>query len=915
MSLALSVAIPFLGAALCASASRFGRSIPAICAGLATFLALAFILPLIPQVLGGQVLTWNMPWLPAHNININFMLDGLGLLFALLILGIGLLIILFAHFYLDESEPKGQFYGYLMLFQGAMLGLVLSDNILMLLMFWEMTALSSFLLIGFWKHEPAARSGARMALAITGGGGLALFAGLLILGNIAGSYDLTSILEQRDLIQGSPLYLPALGLILLGAFTKSAQMPFHFWLPHAMAAPTPVSAYLHSATMVKAGIFILARLWPVLAGSDAWFYTVTTVGLTTMVVAACIALFKDDLKSILAYSTISHLGLITFLLGLGTDAGLAAAMVHILCHASFKAALFMISGIVEHAAHTRNLRNLGGLARLMPITFGIAAFASASMAGLPPLAGFLSKEMALTAAAQTHWLGNAWAVPLAATLGALLSVAYTFRFFSGIFGGAAKSKGAAKSHDPHLGMWVAPFILAAIGVLIGIAPNAMIGWLATAAAPQADHLAIWHGLHSSALWMSLFAIGGGILLLNSHSKLAHILLPNLRLDGKAGFDFALNWLTKLGSFVRHLHNGMLHRYVAIGLVAIMAASIFAVYGLPLPGLSRAATPANAAVFGGACALILVVVAAVRLHHQRMIALLLTGIAGLLISMGFAYFSAPDLALTQIGVELVTVILMLLALNYLPKTSAFEQGFLRRGGDAAIAITVGVGTAMAAFFMLRHSTNLPVISAFHLEQSKPAAGGTNAVNTIIVDFRGFDTYGEIIVLGIAALIVAAIVAGLSQKSLEGKTRTATPLMLRIATNLILPFSVAVGIYIFLRGHNQPGGGFVAGLIFAFGFLLQYLTFGQAAVAARKRIGHHGLIGAGILIASSTGIASWLAGLPFLTSTYGYVHLAPLNKFELASASMFDLGVFLCVLGAVLLSLVKIARISAPIKRGD
>jgi multicomponent K+:H+ antiporter subunit A len=443
----------------------------------------------------------------------------------------------------------------------------------------------------------------------------------------------------------------------------------------------------------------------------------------------------------------------------------------------------------------------------------------------------------------------------------------------------------------------------------------MIGWLAKAAAPSAHHLALWHGLNSSALWMSVFAFGGGILVLNAQSKLASMVQRALRFDGKAAFDISLIWLTKLGVIVRDLHNGMLHRYVAVALLGIVIACVIAGYGVPYPELLRGPTPVNPAAVGAAGALIFVTAAAVRMHHQRMIALLLTGIAGLLIAIGFAYFSAPDLALTQIGIEVVTVILMLLALNYLPKSSGFERGFWRRGGDAAIAILAGAGTAMLAFVMLRHTTNQTPISAFHLAQSKPGAGGTNAVNTIIVDFRGFDTYGEIIVLGIAALIVAAVVAGLPQTPVPTQNRSSAPLMLRVASNMILPFSVMIGIYIFLRGHNQPGGGFVAGLIFAFGFLLQYMTFGLTAVAERKRIGHHTLIGAGILVASSTGIASWFVGRPFLTSNHGYVHLIPLEKFELATASLFDLGVFLCVLGAVLLSLVKIARISAPSARGD
>ncbi|MFC3118483.1 proton-conducting transporter membrane subunit [Jhaorihella thermophila] len=324
-----------------------------------------------------------------------------------LILGIGLLIIIYARFYLSREDPMGQFYSYLLLFQGAMVGIVLSDNVLLLLIFWELTSLSSFLLIGYWRHLPEGRQGARMALAVTGAGGLAMIAGMLLLGHVAGSYDLTAILDQREAIQASPLYLPALVLILLGCFTKSAQFPFHFWLPHAMAAPTPVSAYLHSATMVKAGLFLMARMWPVLSGTEAWFYLVGTTGLLTMLIGAVIALFKDDLKALLAFSTVSHLGLITMLLGFGTKAAAIGAVFHIINHATFKAALFMTAGIVDHAAHTRDIKRLGGLRKLMPTTFTLATVAALSMAGIPPLNGF-SQQGDDAGGSRAYRLGRLW---------------------------------------------------------------------------------------------------------------------------------------------------------------------------------------------------------------------------------------------------------------------------------------------------------------------------------------------------------------------------------------------------------------------------------------------------------------------------------------------------------------------------
>ena len=573
MTLALIAALPFLGALFPGLTIRAGKNACAAVSGGFTALALLLILMQAPAVLRGEVIQTRIDWLPALGLNANFMLDGLGLLFALLILGIGLLIILYARFYLTAADPMGRFYSYLMLFQGAMLGIVLSDNILLLLVFWELTSLSSFLLIGYWKHLPEGRQGARMALAVTGSGGLAMIAGALMLGHIAGSYDLSVILTQKAAIQASPLYLPALILILLGAFTKSAQFPFHFWLPHAMAAPTPVSAYLHSATMVKAGLFLMARLWPVLSGTEAWFLIVATTGLLTMAFAAKVALFKDDLKAILAYSTVSHLGLITFLLGLGTKAGAIAAVLHILCHATFKAALFMTAGIVDHEAHTRDIRRLGGLRHLMPVTFAIAVIATLSMAGVPPLNGFLSKEMMLEAAAHTHWLGNPWLVPLFATLGALLSVGYSLRFLVQGFLGPVRDDYPHKPHDPGIGLWLSPAVLAVIVVVMGLLPMTIAGGLvdaaaaATTGAPVHAKIALWHGLESPALWMSFLAFGGGFVILGTYPRLRALWDAFPRPEAKRMFDASLGALTRLAAWITDgLHNGVLARTFAVAIV-------------------------------------------------------------------------------------------------------------------------------------------------------------------------------------------------------------------------------------------------------------------------------------------------------------------------------------------------------------
>ncbi|WP_448503187.1 proton-conducting transporter transmembrane domain-containing protein, partial [Sphingomonas sp.] len=402
--------LPFAAALAIALVPGAPRIVHSGLAGGASALALVMTATLAPLSLAGERVAAGVAWAPAIGLNLSLWLDPLGLLFAGMILLIGLLVIIFAHGYLYAGEATGRFFASLMLFQGAMLGIVLADNLIVLMVFWELTSLSSFLLIGFWRDKAEGRQGARQALAITGGGGLVLIAGMVMLGMAAGSYELSTVLERGDLVRASPLYPAILGCVLIGCFTKSAQFPFHFWLPHAMAAPTPVSAYLHSATMVKAGVFLLARLTPAIGGTEAWVTIVTLTGLVTMTFGAFVALFRHDLKSILAYSTVSQLGLLVMLLGISIPMAAVAAVFHILNHAAFKAALFMTAGIVDHESGTRDIRRLGGLMRVMPITAAIGTLAAAAMAGLPPMGGFISKEMMLDEATHAVLFGSPWLV-------------------------------------------------------------------------------------------------------------------------------------------------------------------------------------------------------------------------------------------------------------------------------------------------------------------------------------------------------------------------------------------------------------------------------------------------------------------------------------------------------------------------
>ncbi|MEM8649503.1 MAG: proton-conducting transporter membrane subunit, partial [Pseudomonadota bacterium] len=571
MSLFLIVILPFLGALLPGLMNPAGRQSVAGITFMVSLAAMVGLLTNLPAILSGELVTARIEWMPSLGLNATFMLDGLGFFFAFLILGIGLLIIAYARFYLAREDNMGEFFTYLLLFQGAMVGIVLSDNILLLLVFWELTSLSSFLLIGYWKKLPEGRQGARMALAVTGMGGLAMIGGMLILGQIAGSYDLSVILQNRELIQESPLYVPALILILLGCFTKSAQFPFHFWLPHAMAAPTPVSAYLHSATMVKAGIFLMARLWPVLSGTPEWFVIVTSAGLITMVLGAVIALFKHDLKALLAFSTVSHLGLITMLLGTGTTFGAMAAVFHIMNHATFKAALFMSAGIIDHETHTRDIRRLGGLRHLMPITFVVATIAALSMAGIPLLNGFLSKEMMLEETTKTVLFGSAWLVPFLAVVGSLFSAAYSFRLIGHVCLGPVRNDYPASPHDPGPGLWLPPAILVVLVVIIGVAPflaepavrfvtTAVVGGVAELPAVK---LKIWHGL-VPALFMSIIAVVGGWLLLKSFNPALQLWEKAPRPEAKTIFENMISAFVSAARYVNsNLHNGAFTRYAAV----------------------------------------------------------------------------------------------------------------------------------------------------------------------------------------------------------------------------------------------------------------------------------------------------------------------------------------------------------------
>jgi multicomponent K+:H+ antiporter subunit A len=922
-----TVALPFVGSLLAALLPAHARNSAAWLAGSVALADLAMVALVYPAVIEGHVIRHAITWLPSLGLDFILRMDGLAWVFAALITGIGLFVIIYARYYMSRSDPVPRLFSFLLAFMGAMLGLVLSGNLIQLVFFWELTSLFSFVLIGYWHHNATAREGARTALIVTGAGGLCLLAGVLILGHIVGSYDLDAVLSSGGLIRASGLYRPALALVLLGAFTKSAQFPFHFWLPQAMAAPTPVSAYLHSATLVKAGVFLLARLWPVLAGTDAWFWTVGSVGLATLLFGAYLAIFQHDLKGLLAYSTISNLGLITLLLGLDSRLALVAAIFHIINHATFKASLFMAAGIIDHATGTRDLRRLSGLWHFMPVTATLAMVAAAAMAGVPLLNGFLSKEMFFAETVTDHVnsvLDDA--LPYVATLAGVFTVTYSLRFIHDVFFGPAPADLPREPHEPPHWMRFPVEFLVLICLAVGIVPAMTVGpFLATAvravlgAATPPYSLAIWHGF-TPPLLMSVVALSGGValyLLLHGVGLARIAAAPLLgRFSGRRIFGRLLVVLS--AELAPRLTNLLGSRRLQPQLrLLVCVAVIAAAWPLWTRGLGRWRAPPSG--FDPAFALVWVVGiacaigAAYQAKFHRLAALMLLSGAGLATAVTFVWLSAPDLALTQLLVETVTLVLLLLGLRWLPKRTedvgASPARALRRLGDFAVACIAGGGIAVLAYAAMTRPA-FEGISEYFVEHAHPKGGGNNIVNVILVDFRGFDTLGEITVLGTVALTVFALLrrfrpAPDSIAPPRPQDEEAIPPSLAVPAllmRLLFPVIGLVAAFLLLRGHDLPGGGFVAGLTMAVAFLVQYMAGGTRWVEGRLRILPVRWMGAGLLLAAGTGIGAWAFARPFLTA----YTLHPSGALALASVLGFDIGVFGLVVGATVLMLIALAH---------
>lgn len=756
-----------------------------------------YLLQYLP--VGGPMepLQLTVPWVPSLGINFTVYLDGLSLLFALLITGIGALVVLYSIYYIanKKDEPLNNFYVYLLMFMGAMLGVVLSDNLIVIYVFWELTSLASSLLIAYWFHKEKSRYGAQKSMFITVTGGFSMLAGFSLLYVMTNTFSIQEIIAQAGTIINDPLFIPAMLLILLGAFTKSAQFPFHIWLPDAMEAPTPVSAYLHSATMVKAGIYLVARLTPVFGGTAQWFWLLTIFGLVTLVWGSVSAIRQKDLKAILAFSTISQLGLIMSLLGLGSAAvhydvaevdmlyatAVMAAVFHLVNHATFKGSLFMVVGIVDHETGTRDIRNLGGLMTIMPITFTISLIGLASMAGLPPFNGFLSKEMFFTGTLNATTLDifnvSTWGFlfPVLAWVASVFTFAYCMIMFFRTFTGKYQPEKLKKeAHEAPVGMLISPIVLASLVVIFGLFPN-LLGYTIIEPAMQSilpnllgegDRFYVniyhWHGLNPELFMTIGVVLFGMLVVLNLKRWQETTFFLKERDPLNRVYDSGLDGLIAGSQRVTNFQmTGLLRDYFAFMMIFMIFLVGWTFIQFDALSFESLAMFDAGEVTPFLWIITLVLIAAtltMPFIQQRITAIIVVGVIGFLVALLFVVFRAPDLALTQLLVETVMVVLLLLAFYHLPELR--REKFTPRFRFTNLAISAGMGLMVTIIALsvhaLRQTAGFDPISDFFVEASVPLAGGYNMVNVILVDFRGLDTLLEVLVLAIAALGVVTLI---------------------------------------------------------------------------------------------------------------------------------------------------------------
>ncbi|WP_318617874.1 Na+/H+ antiporter subunit A [Sporosarcina sp. YIM B06819] len=797
MTITIAILIPFLAAVLVPFVYKRmpSRNIGwfVLFVPLALFIVLARF---TPAVAGGETYIHTIKWIDSAGINFTTYLDGLSMIFGLLITGVGSLVILYSIYYLSEREALGRFYVYLLMFMGSMLGVVFSDNLMVLYVFWELTSISSFLLIAFWYHRKKSRYGAQKSMLITVSGGVAMLAGFIMLHTLTGSFSIREIIASIGQYTNDSLFLLAMLLVLLGAFTKSAQFPFHIWLPDAMEAPTPVSAYLHSATMVKAGIYLVARFTPVFGGEAVWFYTVSCVGIFTLFWGSFNAVQQTDLKALLAYSTISQLGLIMSLFGLGSAAlnegysadsviytqATFAALFHLINHSTFKGALFMVVGIVDHELGTRDIRRLGGLMSFMPVTFTIALIGSFSMAGLPPFNGFLSKEMFFETVLNARHLDifamGTWGTlfPVVAWIASILTFVYSmiivFKTFLGQHQPARLDK---VPHEAPVGMLIAPSILAILVIGIFFFPN-LIGNNILRPAMAAvyppfegaeglvPHISAWHGFNMPLLMTIGVVIVGSLLYLFLRYWRSVYTIAPLSWSLDSLYNGMLVQTEKGSTFLTRFYmTGYLRDY----LVYIFAFFILAVGGsMLLTGTYLFDVSGDAPIMIDEYIIVFVMMGAgiaIIFAKSRMTAIILNGVLGYSIAIFFVVFRAPDLALTQIIVETVTTALFLLCFRFLPEWQKERSTRPSKVMNAIIAISVG--TIVTVLALAVQGNKMFESISVYFEDAYELAGGKNIVNTILGDFRAFDTMLEVVVLFIAGIGVFALIKLKGGKDVE------------------------------------------------------------------------------------------------------------------------------------------------------
>jgi multicomponent Na+:H+ antiporter subunit A len=845
-----------------------------------------------PGVVAGSTKTQSWSWVPSLGVDFILRLNGLALLFALLVLGVGTLVLSYAPRYLKPDFDHGWLYATLGVFATSMLLLVLAGDIIVLLVSWEITTICSFLLVagrGLKGKRPAIQ-----ALFVTAFGGLALLGASVLLIARIGSTNLTTIITQGPGTLTEVDYAIIGPLIVVAAFTKSAQLPFHFWLPGAMVAITPVSAYLHAATLVKAGIYLLLLFSPLFSAVPGWHLTLMAVGLATTLFGAYQALRQDDLKSLLAYSTVSQLGIMVALVGVGTSAALAAAVLLVAAHALFKATLFMLVGIIDREAGSRDIRELGGLWRAMPITAFLTALAAMSMAGFPPLVGFVAKEEAFYSFLGTgdaEWaLGADWAGYAAvaiAVLGAALTFAYSARIVIGAFAGPLRQTAL---YEPAWAFLAPAAVSALLGLVLGLAPGLLDGLVSRATidtgfTPTAGGLSLWHGF-SIALGLSAIAISLGLLIHLQRHRLGRVIPHDVPTAvAPVIFDHLWDRAIEVGARIgRSAHRSSVGPHligVLVLLVALGGWSLTLVGTLPsmIPGTVQ---PPDLVV----AAVLLPTIVLLALSRKPIAALVLTGIIGLTIAVWLLLLGAPDVALTLLLVEILTVVVAAPVLARLPSRQPQVHG---RTGAMAMAATAGLVTGGLAWMMTgRREPGL--VSEYFLTQGEELTGGANVVNTILVDFRGLDTLGEVVVLAAAASgLLAAVGAGTGllrghRSDVLGAGERA---VLRVGAVAVLPIIIIVAIALFWRGHDEPGGGFIAGLVGGAALAVARIArmpFPMPSVKA--------LVSSGLVLAVGTGLAGLLVAGAFLepfpiTMPWGYV----------TSSLFFDLGVFLIVIGLV------------------